>query len=337
MDWNHHFGTVFFDTWKKAGLPHHQEFINKFIATQEQENSIANWIKESTAISPEINGSQLYSVYGFGSTIGRIFAECFGLNESSTEATADWCGRFNLGISLFDYICDEMGGLDDVISLSVFQPFTDRSSSQTNDLNTAQKLLSNLAESVLLDLEKTAVKKEGARKTDALFKVMKQLFEAQNFLSKEQFSDTSDIEKIKKALYLKSAVPFRVMAEYAIRIAHPNNLLRLKNARSIGKAVGCCYWLIDDAKDVWIDLEAKQWNLFLQIAAQECPQIFNESSNISLISTLKSVWVNGSHAEKTSKQVVNRLLKSIKKLELSETTEEHTLGLLSASLWYWYK
>jgi hypothetical protein len=336
MDWNDHFGTVFFKTWQKAGLPHHEQFVNEFIATQEQGNSKADWIKNSTALSPAINGSQLYSVYGFGATIGKIFAQWFGLNKSSTETAADWCGRFNLGISLFDYICDETDGLDEVISLSVFQPFTDKSITKTGTPNPAQELLSNLAESVLLDLEKAAIKKEGSQKTDTLFKMMKQLFDAQNFLSKDQLSDTADLKKIKKVLYLKSAAPFRMMAEYTARIEHPNDPLLLKKARSIGKAVGYCYWLIDDAKDVWIDLEARQWNLFHVVAAKKNIQIFNENCDVSQRSALISSWIKGNHAEKISEQVIKRLVKSINKLELSETTKDHTLGLLSGSLWYWY-
>tara|TARA_R110000868_G_scaffold81814_2_gene231356 strand:- start:5846 stop:6859 length:1014 start_codon:yes stop_codon:yes gene_type:complete len=337
MDWHKHFGDVFFETWQKAGLPHHQEFVNEFIKTQEQENSKADWIKNSAAISPAINGSQLYSVYGFGSTIGKIFAEWFGLNKSSTEAAADWCGRFNLGISLFDYICDEMGGLDEVISLSVFQPFINKSSSKTNPLNPAQKLLSNLAGSVLLDLDKTATKKEGSQKTDILFKVIKQLFDAQIFLSEERLSDHADHNKIKKAMCLKSAVPFKVMSEYTLRLSHTNDPLLLKNVRSMGKAVGCCYWLIDDAKDVWIDLEAKQWNLFLQLAAAENPRIFSKNKDVSINDSLTNTLIKGNHAEKISEQVVKKLVTAIRKLELSERTTEHTLGLLSASLWYWYK
>ena len=338
MDWHKHFGDVFFETWQKAGLPHHQEFINEFIKTQEQGNPKADWIKNSTAISPTINGSQLYSVYGFGATIGKIFAEWFKLDEPSTEAAADWCGRFNLGISLFDYICDEMGGLDEVISLSVFQPFITKSSTKTSKLNPAQELLTKLTKSILLDLEKTAIKKEGYQKTDILFKVMKQLFDAQIFLSKEKLSNHhSNHNKIKKAMYLKSGEPFRMMAEYAARMGHSNDSLLLKNARSIGKTVGCCYWLIDDAKDVWIDLEARQWNLFLQLAAEEDPQIFSKNKDVFIKDTLTNTLMKGNHAEKISEQLVKKLVTAISALELTENTRKHTLGLLSASLWYWYK
>ncbi|MDP3313318.1 hypothetical protein [Lutibacter sp.] len=337
MDWNDHFGTFFFETWQKAGLPHHQEFLIEYIETREHGNSKSDWIKNSAAISSVINGSQLHSVYGFGATMGKIFAVWFSLNKSSTEAAADWCGRFNLGISLFDYICDEMDDLDEVTSLKVFQPFINKSYSKTSILNPAQKLLSNLAGSVLLDLEKTAIKKEGSQKTDVLFKVMKQLFEAQNFLSKERLSDHADLNKIKKALYLKSAEPFRMMAEYTARMGHSNDQSLLKNARAIGKAVGYCYWLIDDAKDVWIDLEAEQWNLFLHLAASEDPLIFTKKRDAFMDSHLLSIWKQSKHAEKISSEIIKRLLHAIRKLELSEKVERHTLGLVSASLWQWYK
>lgn len=337
MDWHNHFENVFFDTWQKAGLPHHQEYVNEYIETREHGDFKTNWIKNSSGISSDLHPAQLNSVYGFGVTTGKIFAEMFGSSDDIAENTADWCGRFNLGISLFDYICDEMDGLDEVTSLKVFQPFINKSYSKTSTLNPAQELLSNLTGSVLLDLEKTVEKKEGYQKTDVLFKVLKQLFEAQNFLSKEALSDHADLNKVKEALYLKSAEPFRVMAEYTARIAHSNDPILLKNARSIGKALGYCYWLIDDAKDVWIDLEEGQWNLFLQLAASEDPLIFTKKRDAFMDKHLTSIWEQSKHAERISSEIVKRLVHATRKLELSKKVEQHTLGLIAASLWQWFR
>jgi hypothetical protein len=338
MDWHEHFGAVFFETWRKTGLPHHLDFTDEYIEARSGRDFKNSWIQQPYEFSPALDDNILRSVYGFGALHGTLFCELFNLNEAVLKEASDWCGRFNLGISLFDYLCDEViDSPNGVLPLKVFQPFIKTKITEIKPLTPTEEFLSNLASSVLQDLEKLNFKNEELKKSNHLLKLMKQLFEAQSFLSKEGLSDTADLDKIKKALYLKSAEPFKVMAEYTLGLSHTNDALLLKNVRSIGKAFGYCYWLIDDAKDVWIDLEAGQWNLFLQIAAKEDPHIFSENRYASLISSITNTLIKGNHAEKISEEVVKRLLMAINALELSEKVREHTLGLLSASLWYWYQ
>lgn len=336
MDWQKHFEIVFFESWEKAGLAHHHEFINEYIEIREHGDYKSDWIKNSPAISADIHGAQLYSVYGFGVCIGKIFAEMLGSTDNISESTADWCGRFNLGISLFDYICDETDNHNQVSSLKVFKPFTSSNHLVNKALSPVEELISRIAGSVLDDLTKTYEKRKGSQKTDHLLKVMKQMFDAQNYLSKEQLSTHRDMDKIKKALYLKSAEPFRVMAEYVARMTDPKDTLLLKNARAIGKAVGYCYWIIDDAKDVWIDLEAKQWNIFLNLAAAEDPLIFTKKHDSEVKSSLMSIWQESKHAEKISDKITHRLIRATKDLGLTEEVQKHTSGLIAASLWQWY-
>jgi hypothetical protein len=338
MDWHEHFGDVFFETWRKAGLPNHLDFTDEYIQARAGLEFKNIWIQQPYEFSPALEDNLLRSVYGFGALHGKMFSELFNLNDALRHDASDWCGRFNLGISLFDYLCDEVVDRPNgVMSLKVFQPFTKKKITEIQPLTPTEEFLSNLAGSVLQDLGKLNFKNEELKKSNHLLKLMKQLFKAQSFLSNEGLSDSTDLEKIKKALYLKSAEPFKVMAEYTLGLSHTNAPLLFKNARSIGKAVGHCYWLIDDAKDVWIDLEAGQWNLFLQLAAQEDSQLFSKNSDMSIRDKLTQIWKKGNHAEKISEQVVKRLVKTIGKIEVSEKTKEHTLGLLSASLWYWYK
>lgn len=337
MDWNDHFGIVFFETWKKAGLPHHQEYVNEYIELREHGRFKTDWIKNSPAISPNIHGAQLISVYGFGVVTGKIFAEMFGLNDDISENTSDWCGRFNLGISLFDYICDEMDGLSSVSSLKVFQPFMATIAANTQSIGPAEVLLSRLARSVLQDLKKAEGKNRKGQKSNSLLKAMKQMFEAENFISKTKLSESNDLYKIEKALYLKSAEPFRVMAEFTARMADNNNDLQIKNVRLMGKALGYCYWLIDDARDVWIDLKAGHWNLFLKQAAVVDPQIFAKKPDLTTENNLKKIWEEASYAQKISNQIIERVVNATQKLKLSPKVENHTLGLVSASLWQWYQ
>jgi hypothetical protein len=335
MDWHSHFQQVFFETWQKAGLPQQPDFLNEYIDLREHGDFNNDWIQNSPDILPGINSNQLRSVYGFGVTTGKIFASMLGLNAELSKKTSDWCGRFNLGISLFDYICDELEGVNSVTSLSVFQPFVKTNYPVDRSLTPAEELLSNLAGSVLHDLKKAAIKKEGLHKADQLFKMMKLMFEAENFISNENLSGDADIRKIEKALYRKSAEPFRAMAEFTALVADANDSLLIKNARATGKALGYCYWLIDDAKDVWIDLKAGRWNLFLTLAAAEDPYIFAKSRGTDIESYLIKIWEQSNHSEKISKQIINRLVHAVKRLRLSEKVEHHNLGLVWASLWQW--
>jgi hypothetical protein len=336
MDWQSHFRTIFFETWQKAGLPDQQEFIAEYIDIREHGDFKKDWMNQSTTISPVIDGNQLRSVYGFGVLVGKIFSEMLGLTVAQTSKASDWCGRFNLGISLFDYICDELEGVSSATSLAVFQPFVKTNYSVARSLTPAEELLSNLAGSVLHDLKQAAVQKDGLHKTDQLFKAMKRMFEAENFVSKESLSAAADLKKIEKALYRKSAEPFRVMAEFTALMADANDSVLLKNARATGKALGYCYWLIDDAKDVWIDLKAGRWNLFLTLAAAEDPFIFAKSGKTDIESYLIKIWEQSHHSERISKQIIIRLVHAVKRLRLPEKVEHHNLGLVWASLWQWY-
>lgn len=332
MDWRSHFHDIFFETWRKNGLPYHPDFLNEYIDIREHGDFSHDWIQKLQDISPGINSTQLRSVYGFGVTIGKIFADMFGLSTEEAKRTTDWCGRFNLGISLFDYICDEMDGVSSVNSLEVFKPFMNSGHTVNQSLTPAEELLSNLAGTVLYDIKSIT-----SNKSNQLFIAMKQMFEAENFISKENIAGNTDLKKIEKALFYKSAEPFKVMAEFTVLAAEVNDETLIKNAVSTGKALGYCYWLIDDAKDVWDDLKSGRWNLFLTIAAKKETQIFSTDHDADMKNRLVKIWEQSNHAEKISGQTIKRLLKAVKVMELPEKIERHTLGLVWASLWQWSK
>ena len=338
MDWHTHFQQVFFETWQKAGLPQQQYFLNEYIDCREHGDFNTGWIQRSAEILPGINYNQLRSVYGFGFTTGNIFASMVGLDAASAKETSDWCGRFNLGISLYDYISDELeGGVSSVTSLEVFKPFVKTNHLVDRSLTAAEELLNKLAGTVLLDLRNAVAKKEGYPGADQLFKMIRGMFDAENFISNEILCGDANLKKIEKALYRKSAEPFKLMAIFtALRV--DNNDSRLtKNAGATGKALGYCYWLIDDAKDVWVDLKAGRWNLFFTIAAAEHPHIFSTGNETVSESQLINIWERSGHAEKISRQVINRLVKAVKRMRLPEEVEHHSLGIVWASLWQWSK
>lgn len=326
MEWQRHFQSVFFDAWQNAGLPHHDHFLSAYYTMLEQRDKKIEWIEKSTGF----DHNRLYDVYGFGVTVGKVFGEMFGLTDEQTTHSSDWCGRFNLGISLFDYISDEQDGATGVASLKVFQPFSKAANSDNQILSPAEELLSNLVITIISDVNNSPCK-------DSLLKAMQQMFEAEDFISTTKLSAQPDLDKINNALYLKSAEPFRVMAEYTAAIKSTTDPVLLNRAGAIGKAIGYCYWMIDDAKDVWIDLEAGHWNLFLHSAAKEDADIFTQQgTDADTKKRLLSIWEQSGHAQNISDQIVKRLIAAVEKMELPQKVKEHTLGIVSASLWQWY-
>lgn len=325
MNWQSHFQSVFFEAWQSAGLPHHDHFLPAYYTMLEQRDKKNEWIENSTGI----DHSRLYDVYGFGATVGKVFGAMFDLTAEETKHASDWCGRFNLGISLFDYISDEQDGATSVTSLKVFQPFNNSTYSDIRSLSSSEELLSNLAITILSDVNNSPCK-------DTLLKAMQQMFEAENFISSTKLSANADLDQINNALYLKSAEPFRVMAEYTAGVKAATDSMLLNNANVIGKAIGSCYWMIDDAKDVWIDLEARHWNLFLHAAAEEEADIFTRQTDANSKEHLFSTWKKSGHAQKISGQCIRNMVAAVEKMELPEKVKEHTLGIVSASLWQWY-
>lgn len=337
MAWHDYFEKVFFEAWQKSGLPHHQPFINEYIEIREHGEYLSDWIRNSTPISSKINGSQLHSVYGFGVTTGKVYASMFGLHDTQTKDSADWCGRFNLGISLFDYICDEMEGLSKVSSLEIFQPFNkvDRYADET--LNPAQELLTKLVSSVLDDLRNLGEKKSRKGESDAIFAALKKMYNAELYVSQASLSVTHKLSKIEDALYLKSAEPFNVMAQFTALKGNIIDPRFLENVRRVGVALGYCYWLIDDAKDVWIDLEDGHWNLFLKLAADVEPNFFTDTYDLAIEEQLLRIWEESGLVYKISNQIITDLVKAVDQLNLPAKSAQDAMGLVSASLWQWYK
>lgn len=335
MDWEEHFGDLFFKAWQKAGLPDPMDYHKDYVQSRFGAVFVNRFIEEPFESSPILEEQLLKSIYGFGALHGNMFSRLLNLDETISFGASDWCGRFNLGISTFDYLSDEtIGSIQSVISLDAFESFTQEKKSSPRELTAAEEFLNNLTASVLNDL--VNLEKQNELSND-LMTLMQQLFKAQVFLSRQTLTNTNDLTQIKQALFLKSAEPFRVMAEYALSISKNKSSKVLDQARALGTAIGSCYWLIDDAKDVWIDLEAGEWNIFLQLAAQENDTIFNKLPNHSIKDDLKDFWKQNNSAEYLINTAINDLLLATKELEVPESVIKHELGVLGSSLWHWIK
>ncbi len=330
MNWDDHFESVFFNTWQKAGLPNHQDFLAEYIDTRERVDFKDVKIEHAKDGLTTPTSNQLRSVYGFGALIGKVFGELFSLSTEEMAIARDWCGRFNLGISVFDYLCDETDlGIDRVTSLQVFKPFINSDGFENYSLSPMEEYLSSLTKGVLQDIDKETI-----QKPETIFNLLKQLFEVQIFLSKTELLNVTSLTEIRSALELKSSGPFEVMARYAAQSNGRNKELLM---HGIGMSIGNCYWIIDDAKDVWNDLKANQWNLFLYKAALKDPLIFTNGQDKSLNERLITIWTQSNLAEKISNNIIEKLVFSIQKLKPTKKVEQHTLGLISASLWQWLK
>jgi hypothetical protein len=319
MDWHQHFQQVFFEQWLELGLPQPQLYTAAY--TDAREHNLQNILFLETDMAKEsgLSFHQLKSVYGFGKVTGEIIGELAGLSNETTMHVADWCGRFNLGISLFDYICDEHNGRDRVRSLPVFQQMLSSTPATPPQLNPAEQLLSFLAASVLKDV--------AALNNVELQTAMKQMLRAELLHASGSISEPTDLQIIKQALYLKSAEPFRVMALYAGLNGSIQEPLQ-KPLQQFGTALGKCYWLIDDARDLYDDVAAKKWNWFLTI-----------DDSIAAITDQDAITqrlIKLNTAAQLCTAVIKELSESMNALDVGAEQKKRIAGFIGASLWQWF-
>lgn len=319
MDWHQHFQQVFFEQWLELGFPQPQLYTAAY--TDAREHNLQNILFLETDMAKEsgLSFHQLKSVYGFGKVTGEIIGELAGLSNETTGSVADWCGRFNLGISLFDYICDEYNGRDRVRSLPVFQEILNSTSEAPPVQNSAEQLLSFLAASVLKDA--------ASLNNSELQTAMKHMLRAELLHASDSISEPTDLQIIKQALYLKSAEPFRVMTLYTGlngRIREPLQ----KSLQQFGTALGKCYWLIDDARDLYDDVAAKKWNWFLTVDDSIAAITDKDAINQHLIKLNIAVQL--------SRTVINELKESMNTIKLGTEQKKQIAGFIGASLWQWF-
>jgi hypothetical protein len=328
-DWRSIFENTFFGYWQQAGLPAYTDYINEYIELRERGFQIIDWMGREETIGVGINNSQLQSVYGFGAVTCKIMGELLCVEASSIEKSADFCGRFNLGISIFDLIADELDGLRSLDELPVFASLQSGKMKQREADSTAEKLLTRLAGSVMKDLSSVS--------DPSLLHLLKKLFDAEQWVSSNKIFDQCDLEKMEEALYLKSAAPFELMAGYSIQIASPVEKGKIQLAHQLGKAIGYCYWLIDDATDISSDHIAGHWNWFLLQQAKEVPDYFINNRVAKTDSELINLLLEKGFIQIATKQVINQLIFVLKQISVKEDTKNKCIGMLGASLWQWWK
>lgn len=337
MDWYGLFRADFFAAWAAAGLPPPDGYAEKYAAALKRIRFPRPKAVIPQQADPALDPALLDSVYGFGVYVGQMFGRLLNLPEQTVRERATWCGRFNLGISLFDYVCDERGRPNEIRALPAFHSFgfAGPETAPRRPADAAEELLNRLAASVLRQLER----EDGhpaSRAGGGLRGALKEMFRAELKVAASPVNAATDLTRMRRALRLKSVEPFRVMAEWmalgGVRRVGP---ARLTRAGALGRALGHCYWLMDDAKDVWADLDAGRWNLFLVWAASREPDLFARGRDAIIDVRLTRMWARGGVIKRTTRPAVRRVVEAVAGLGLAPPVMRDLLGLFAASLARW--
>lgn len=342
MSWQRQFRAAFFDAWTSEhlapplGAPSYAEGLEPDVlrAARALSRTPAVPVTEADPLDPGL----LESVLGFGVMVGTVCGELLGLPHDRARSRASWCGRFNLGISLFDYVCDESTRAEVVLALPSFHRFSAGPRSREGDAivpRPVEDLLDRIAGEVLQELDQELVRRGSGERHD-LWRALRRMFRAEQVAARTGLGERTDLILMRRALRLKSAEPFRVMAEWmAWDGSSSERSVRTGYARRLGRALGTCYWLVDDAKDVWRDLDAGRWNLFLIRAAEEEPALFDLHRNVLVDHRLTTLWERSAVAERESGAAVRKLARALAEAPVPAETRQRATSAIAASLASW--
>lgn len=312
MNWLSTFRTIFFAEWKRNGLP---EYPASRITGAAWPALACPLLVDRDRPAPEGTGlarglapAVVDSVYGFGVYIGEAFGRLHGVPPRAIRARAELCGQFNLGISLFDLVCDEGGASDfaELRALPSMRMFAAAAAPREPQSRTL-RFVDQVATSVLAMLCDEVGPSDLRR---GLWRAMFAMFHAQLERSGARTTRLGDADALRKALRLSAAEPFRVMSEWVARGARcsPSDL---RAGAHLGRCVGDCYWLIDDARDVWDDLYAGRWNFFLLEAKVAEPSLRFDQPTPFVEARLTQLWQDRHVAERAARAAVGRLARSL--------------------------
>lgn len=321
--WLGEFRSAFFAEWERAGLsPPDQTELTKapmLGALQNEEPSVQLDIADSDGpISEALSDQIVTSVHRFGREIGEVCSMAVGASVEETAASHDWCGRFNLGISLFDFVCDELPGqLDVLINAPAFAPFAgkDPAAGATID-DPVVRALDSLAGEVLRDLERMIGPRTASSRRSGVWRALDSMFAAQVQLSIDG-ANRSPTEQLLDGMRLKSAEPFRIMAEYVGYGAGlaPGSRRRLAN---FGRAIGDCFWIVDDAVDVWTDLDHGRSNYFLSMALAADHSLDLTAASPVVDARLGRIWRVAELAQTASRRLSRNVATALHRLDPAE-------------------
>ena len=273
----------------------------------------------------------LQNVYAFGATLAQSAGLLCGLSPAVAEDRADWAGRFNVGISLFDYACDVEGGSRVLAQLDPFRELTGAQLPAEFARDATLAYLQVLAAEVLIALHDDLSRFARNADDDPLWVAIARMLRAELFLADRDLVRTDPALRVERRLFLKAAEPFRVMVEW---ITLSSTLAMRRSARDLGRAIGRCVWVVDDAHDVWLDLRARQSNLFILKALAGAPSIALDRPALAAIQA-QAVLGRDATVRRESRRAITRLVGAAERCGASEARRVEQIPVVAASLINW--
>lgn len=340
MRWHARFRATFFAAWDRAGLPAPQQHERAYLEQLHALRFEGELPPGNDAPDHPLNRDTVDAVFGFGALFGRVCMRLMGPpSPHEAQRRETWCGNFNLGISLFDYLCDVSGEPHRAATLPALQrllPSLRRVAvSEMPDIEPA-RFLNHLIEHLLVELTSARTEAPGSGVVTPLWRALQTMCEAELAVAGTRVVPLAPVAVLQRALRLKSEEPFRVMCQWATRAAQrSDNPARDAQARALGRALGRCFWLADDAKDLWTDLDAGQWNLFAVQAVRIEPALMQTKRDPLIDARLATLLERERIAERTSAQAVQRVVRAVHGLPTSARARREGLGLMAAALARW--
>lgn len=333
-DWRRSFRAELFRAWRAAGLPGPEGFERAYEELRSQANPPA--VPHAAARGP-LDPVTIRAVHGFGHAIGAVCADLLCVDVPSRQASVSWCGRFNLGISLVDWLCDEAAVPPSVsASLPAFAPLTaGRRPSPPPALDVAV-FLDGLARDLLVELARDAGAARPREPRSALWPTLRRMLRAELALAQPGVVAPTASSTALALMRLKSVEPFRIMAERTLASGDTSpSEARVKVARRIGRAIGECVWLVDDANDLWRDLDARHGNRFIAAAvAADARVVASDDTTLVDIAVVR-VLRRERTAERLCPRIVNRLAAAVRCAPCEPRVQERAAGLVGAALARW--
>ncbi len=269
--------------------------------------------------------------------MGGVLADLLDVSGPQRDPSIDWCARFNLGISLIDWLCDEAGvPARDIAKLPSLAPLSRRRTAVRPRGDPVISFLDELAADLLQELVREAGPPRRGEPRSAVWPSLRRLLRAELAAADPDFFDPAHPRAALPVLRLKSVEPFRIMAERTVsRADEAPSASRVSDARQIGRAIGECIWLADDADDLWRDLDAGCGNLFVAEAAAADPMVVSADEktivDIAVVRVLRRERV----AERLAARAVGRLARALSSAPCTERERDHAAGLVGAALARW--
>lgn len=343
MHWNGVFRAALFGRWVAAGLPDPHPNVagyRSLVAAHPCPPDIP-----ATASGP-LARELLDRVHGFGAAMGTVFADLLGVDPTRSADAVSWCGRFNLGISLVDYVCDESGRAHVLTGLPPFDGLGAITGPMAEDMGRGSRaavatrpapratgqprpeetVASDLAQGLLDELSRFSGRWPAWRE------VLSDMYRSELAATVQRVGPGADVDAARAALRSAAAGPFAVMAA-RVALAAPD--VDVAAARRVGMAVGSVVWAVDDARDLWDDLARRVWNLYLLHLAGDAPSLLEAPASpfrdAAIARHLRACAV----AEHESGAAVRELCAAMEASDAPPERRARGLGVVAAALALW--